>query len=123
MVSPAIAAGDALDATVVNMRFIKPIDLDMIKHIANSHDLIVTVEEHVIMGGAGSACAEALVELGDAIPMVPIFHLGLPDRFIDHGDHATLLSMEGLDAKGIEQSIRERLGSVSHIKADLKAVS
>jgi 1-deoxy-D-xylulose-5-phosphate synthase len=123
MVSPAIAAGDALDATVVNMRFVKPIDLDMIKHIANSHDLIVTVEEHVIMGGAGSACAEALVELGDAIPMVPIFHLGLPDRFIDHGDHATLLSMEGLDAKGIEKSIRERLGSVSHIKADLKAVS
>jgi len=117
MVTPAIAAGDALNATVVNMRFVKPIDLTMIERIANTHDLIVTVEEHVVMGGAGSACAEALVELGDAIPMVPIFHLGLPDRFIDHGDHATLLSMEGLDAKGIEKAIRARLTSPAQLKA------
>ncbi len=117
MVTPAIAAGDALNATVVNMRFVKPIDLAMIERIANTHDLIVTVEEHVVMGGAGSACAEALVELGDAIPMVPIFHLGLPDRFIDHGDHATLLSMEGLDAKGIEKAIRGRLMNPAQLKA------
>lgn len=117
MVTPAIVAGDALNATVVNMRFVKPIDLAMIERIANTHDLIVTVEEHVVMGGAGSACAEALVELGDAIPMVPIFHLGLPDRFIDHGDHATLLSMEGLDAKGIEKAIRGRLMNPTLLKA------
>jgi 1-deoxy-D-xylulose-5-phosphate synthase len=117
MVTPALAAGEAMNATVVNMRFVKPIDLAMIERIANTHDLIVTVEEHVVMGGAGSACAEALVELGDAIPMVPIFHLGLPDRFIDHGDHATLLSMEGLDAKGIEKAIRGRLTSPAQLKA------
>jgi 1-deoxy-D-xylulose-5-phosphate synthase len=117
MVTPAIAAGEALDATVVNMRFVKPIDLAMIEKIANSHGLIVTVEEHVIMGGAGSACAEALVALGDAIPMVPIVHLGLPDRFIDHGDHQILLSLEGLDAKGIEASIRGKIVSPIALKA------
>lgn len=117
MVTPAIAAGEALDATVVNMRFVKPIDRAMIEKIANSHGLIVTVEEHVIMGGAGSACAEALVALGDAIPMVPIVHLGLPDRFIDHGDHQTLLSLEGLDAKGIEASIRGKIVSPIALKA------
>jgi 1-deoxy-D-xylulose-5-phosphate synthase len=109
MVAPALKAAEALDATVVNMRFVKPIDLEMIESVANSHSLIVTVEEHVIPGGAGSACAEALVALGDRIPMVPIHHLGLPDRFIDHGDHATLLAMEGLDAAGIEASIRRLL--------------
>ncbi len=106
MVAPAMKAAEVIDATVVNMRFVKPIDLAMIERIANSHDRIVTVEEHVIAGGAGSACAEALVELGERIPMVPIHHLGLPDRFIDHGDHATLLALEGLDAAGIEASVR-----------------
>jgi 1-deoxy-D-xylulose-5-phosphate synthase len=116
-VAPSLAAGDALDATVVNMRFIKPLDMAMIEKIANSHDIIFTVEEHVIAGGAGSACAEALVALGDAIPMVPIVHLGLPDRFIDHGDHQKLLSIEGLDAKGIEASIRSKITSPVHLKA------
>ncbi|MBU3724229.1 MAG: 1-deoxy-D-xylulose-5-phosphate synthase [Burkholderiaceae bacterium] len=109
MVTPALSAGEALDATVVNMRFVKPIDLAMIEHIANTHDMIFTVEEHVVMGGAGSACAEALVALGDRIPMVPIMHLGLPDRFIDQGDHQKLLAIEGLDAKGIEASIRGKM--------------
>jgi 1-deoxy-D-xylulose-5-phosphate synthase len=117
MVMPSLAAGDALDATVVNMRFIKPLDMAMIETIANTHDIIFTVEEHVIAGGAGSACAEALVALGDAIPMVPIVHLGLPDRFIDHGDHQKLLAMEGLDAKGIEASIRSKIASPVHLKA------
>ncbi len=117
MVAPALAAGEALDATVVNMRFIKPLDMAMIEQIANTHDLIVTVEEHVIAGGAGSACAEALVALGDAIPMVPIFHLGLPDRFIDHGDHQKLLAIEGLDAKGIEASIRSKMVAPVALKA------
>jgi 1-deoxy-D-xylulose-5-phosphate synthase len=117
MVAPSLAAGNALDATVVNMRFIKPLDMAMIETIANTHDMIVTVEEHVISGGAGSACAEALVALGDAIPMVPIVHLGLPDRFIDHGDHQKLLSIEGLDAMGIEASIRSKMVSPVPLKA------
>lgn len=117
MVTPSLIAAEALDATVVNMRFVKPIDLDMIKRMANSHDLIITVEEHVVMGGAGSACAEALVELGDAIPMVPIAHLGLPDRFIDHGDHQALLALEGLDAKGIEAFVRGKISGPALLKA------
>jgi 1-deoxy-D-xylulose-5-phosphate synthase len=117
MVAPSLVAGEELDATVVNMRFIKPLDMAMIESIANSHDIIFTVEEHVIAGGAGSACAEALVALGDAIPMVPIVHLGLPDRFIDHGDHQKLLSIEGLDAKGIEASIRSKIASPVPLKA------
>ena len=117
MVTPSLAAAEALDATVVNMRFIKPLDMDMISQIANSHDLIVTVEEHVVSGGAGSACAEALVALGDSVPMIPIYHLGLPDRFIDHGDHAKLLAIEGLDAAGIEKSIRERISNPALLRA------
>jgi 1-deoxy-D-xylulose-5-phosphate synthase len=116
MVGPALRAGEALDATVVNMRFIKPLDLDLLRQIAATHDLMVTVEEHVVMGGAGSACAEALVAMGDSIPMIPILHLGLPDRFIDHGDHQKLLSMEGLDAAGIEASIRARMAQPVSLK-------
>ena len=109
MVAPALKAAEALDASVINMRFVKPLDLDTLAWAANNHDLLVTVEEHVIQGGAGSACAEGLVALGSRIPMVPIHHLGLPDRFIDHGDHATLLAMEGLDGPGIEASVRRLL--------------
>jgi len=123
MVAPALRAAEALDATVVNMRFVKPMDMAMVAHIAKHHDALFTVEEHVVMGGAGSAVAEALVALGDEIPMVPISHLGLPDRFIDHGDHAALLAAEGLDAQGIEQSIRQRLGQSFSARADLKVVS
>jgi 1-deoxy-D-xylulose-5-phosphate synthase len=70
---------------------------------------MVTVEEHVVAGGAGSACAEALAQAGIAKPML---HLGLPDRFIDHGDHALLLKLEGLDAAGIEASVRARFADV-----------
>jgi 1-deoxy-D-xylulose-5-phosphate synthase len=101
------------------MRFVKPLDMAMIERIANSHDMIVTVEEHVVSGGAGSACAEAFVALGDRIPMVPIVHLGLPDRFIDQGDHQKLLALEGLDAKGIEAFIRGKMS----LPLPLKAVS
>jgi 1-deoxy-D-xylulose-5-phosphate synthase len=119
MVTPSLAAAEALDATVVNMRFVKPLDMAMIERIANSHDMIVTVEEHVVSGGAGSACAEAFVALGDRIPMVPIVHLGLPDRFIDQGDHQKLLALEGLDAKGIEAFIRGKMS----LPLPLKAVS
>jgi len=101
MVGPAMGAGQALDATVVNMRFVKPLDTGLLTQLAREHEALVTIEEHVVMGGAGSACAEALAGSGR-----PFLHLGLPDRFIDHGDHGQLLAREGLDAAGIEASVR-----------------
>ncbi len=112
MVAPALGAAEALNATVINMRFIKPLDLDMLAWAANHHDLLVTIEENVIAGGAGSGCAEALVAMEDRIPMIPIMHLGLPDRFIDQGDHGKLLALEGLDATGIEASVRRHAAQV-----------
>jgi 1-deoxy-D-xylulose-5-phosphate synthase len=108
MLQPALAAGKVLGATVVNMRFIKPLDLELLKTVALEHQAIVTVEEGAIMGGAGSACAEALAEM--AI-VKPILHLGLPDQFIDHGDPAKLLETVGLSATGLEQSIRNRFAA------------
>ncbi len=110
MVAPALAAGDELDASVANMRFVKPLDAVLLAELAQRHELIVTVEEGAIMGGAGSACAEALAEAGI---VRPILHLGLPDRFIDHGDPAQLLAACGLDASGIAASIGARLGALS----------
>jgi 1-deoxy-D-xylulose-5-phosphate synthase len=81
----------------------------LLERIARTHDALVTVEENVVMGGAGSACAEALTDLG---LMRPMLHLGLPDRFVDHGDTARLLADLGLDAPGIERSIRARFGDL-----------
>ncbi|HEY6772560.1 MAG TPA: 1-deoxy-D-xylulose-5-phosphate synthase, partial [Oxalicibacterium sp.] len=105
MVAPALKAGDELDATVANMRFVKPLDVELIKRLAATHDALVTVEEGSIMGGAGSAVAEALAAEGI---IKPLLHLGLPDQFIDHGDAGKLLSLCGLDARGIAASIRQR---------------
>lgn len=105
MVAPSTRAGEALNASVVNMRFVKPIDVELIRHLAETHDYFVTVEEGVVMGGAGSACAEALVDLR---LLRPLLHLGLPDRFVDHGDPAKLLEACGLDANGILASINRR---------------
>jgi len=109
MLHPALAAGEALDATVVNMRWVKPVDAQLIAELARTHDAFVTVEEHAVQGGAGSACAEAMAAR-DA--MRPLLQLGLPDRFIDHGDPGLLLKLEGLDAAGIERSIRQRFASL-----------
>ena len=106
MVHPALAAGESLDATVVNMRFVKPLDADLLREVALGHDLLVTIEENVIAGGAGAGCAEALAAAGITVPML---HLGLPDRFIDHGDPARLLSGEGLDADGIRGAVSARM--------------
>jgi 1-deoxy-D-xylulose-5-phosphate synthase len=103
MVNPALEAAEALDATVANMRFVKPLDEALIRELAGSHELLVTVEEHQVMGGAGSAVAEALAGLG---LQNKILLLGLPDRFIDHGDPAKLLASVGLDGEGILKSIR-----------------
>ncbi len=107
MLAPALEAGATLDATVANMRFIKPLDVALLRQLAESHTALVTVEEGAIMGGAGAAVAEALAEMGI---VMPILHLGLPDSFIDHGDAAQLLSLCGLDASGITTSIRQRFG-------------
>ncbi|HVL56773.1 MAG TPA: 1-deoxy-D-xylulose-5-phosphate synthase [Burkholderiaceae bacterium] len=109
MLHPALAAGEALDATVVNMRFVKPLDVELLRELAATHEALVTIEEHVVAGGAGSGCAEALAAIGAAVPML---HLGLPDRFIDHGDPALLLRLEGLDSAGIERSVRERFAEL-----------
>ena len=105
LLAPALKAAEALNATVVNMRWVKPLDTEMLQRVAQDHAQIVTVEEGCIMGGAGSAVAEALQQLG---LVRPVLQLGLPDVFIEHGDHAQLLAAQGLDAAGIEASIRQR---------------
>jgi 1-deoxy-D-xylulose-5-phosphate synthase len=105
---PALEAGQRLNATVANMRFVKPLDTALVEELARSHEAIVTVEEGCLMGGAGSAVMEALHA---AQITVPVLSLGLPDHFIEHGDPAKLLSMLGLDADGIAKSIAERFGA------------
>ena len=109
MLAPALVAGEALDATVVNMRFVKPLDAELLRELARSHEAFVTIEEHVVMGGAGSAVGEALAQ---AAIVRPLLQLGLPDRCIDHGDQSQLLRLEGLDAAGIERAVRERFGDL-----------
>lgn len=106
MVCPALKAGDALGATVANMRFVKPLDKALVLELASTHDLLVTVEEGCIMGGAGSAVAECLAEAG---VNKNLLLLGLPDDYIEHGDHGKLLAQCGLDAAGIEAAIHKRL--------------
>jgi len=105
---PALQAAERLDATVANMRFVKPLDVALVTELARSHDAIVTIEEGCTMGGAGSAVMEALNAAGI---QVPVLALGLPDEFVEHGDPAKLLTMCGLDASGIEQSVLKRFGA------------
>lgn len=107
MLKPCLEAGDELDATVCNMRFIKPLDNDLVASLASNHELLVTVEENTVMGGAGSAVAESLASAGI---IIPILQLGLPDIFIDQGDPAQMLADCGLDKAGIIRSVRARLG-------------
>ncbi|SCK22150.1 1-deoxy-D-xylulose-5-phosphate synthase [Vogesella sp. LIG4] len=106
MVTPALAAAEQFDATVADMRFVKPLDAELVRQLAASHELLVMVEENVIMGGAGSACLEALSSAGIAIQTLL---LGLPDDYVEHGDPALLLAGCGLDAEGIARSIATRL--------------
>ncbi|MCX7250163.1 MAG: 1-deoxy-D-xylulose-5-phosphate synthase [Burkholderiales bacterium] len=103
LLQPALAAAEALDATVVNMRWAKPLDLELLLEVARSHEAVVTLEEGAVAGGAGSAVLEALQAA--RLPL-PVLQLGLPDRFIEHGDHGKLLSGLGLDAAGIERSVQ-----------------
>ena len=102
---PALQAAESLNATVVNMRWAKPLDVDLLLQVASQHDALVTVEEGAIMGGAGSAVSEALNVAGISLP---VLQLGLPDVFIEHGDPAKLLALQGLDADGIQQAITKR---------------
>jgi 1-deoxy-D-xylulose-5-phosphate synthase len=104
---PALQAAEALDATVVNMRFVKPLDEAMVLEVARAHEALVTVEEGCVMGGAGSAVAECLAAHGLALPLL---QLGLPDEVIEHGDPQKLLALCGLDAAGIEQAVLKRFG-------------
>jgi 1-deoxy-D-xylulose-5-phosphate synthase len=109
MLHPALQAAEAMGATVVNMRWVKPLDVELLVAVANSHQALVTVEEGARMGGAGSAVMEALQAAGLTLP---VLQLGLADQFIEHGDPVKLLAMQGLDATGIEASIRQRFASL-----------
>ena len=106
MVKPATDAGDELNATVANMRFVKPIDDALIFQLATTHDYLVTVEENVIMGGAGSAVLESLQAQGLNLP---VLQLGLPDIFVEHGDPSVLLADCGLNKDGVIKSVRDWL--------------
>ncbi len=101
----ALQAAEALDASVVNMRFIKPLDVDMLRRMALGHDALITVEEGTVLGGAGTACLEALQSLGLQIPLLS---LGLPDAWLEHGDPTQIMAACGLDAAGLLRSIRAR---------------
>jgi 1-deoxy-D-xylulose-5-phosphate synthase len=105
-VQPALEAGEILDATVVNMRFVKPLDRKTILQQAASHELLVTIEENAVMGGAGSGVNELLAESGMVMPVV---NLGVPDEFGEHGGRDELLSEYGLDTKGIVDAVKARL--------------
>jgi len=106
LLAAALEAGETLDATVVNMRFVKPLDEELVAQLAREHQLLVTVEENTVMGGAGSAVAETLAQRGLAVQLL---QLGLPDSFVEHGDPALLLAGCGLDKNGIIQAIQRRL--------------
>jgi 1-deoxy-D-xylulose-5-phosphate synthase len=105
LLQAALQAAESLDATVVNMRWVKPLDVDLLRQVAASHEALVTIEEGAVMGGAGSAVLEALAAEGLALP---VMQLGLPDVFVEHGDPSKLLTLQGLDATGIEASVRHR---------------
>ena len=102
MLSPAVVVGKAINATVIDMRFIKPLDEEVIKHLAASHKLLVTIEENAIKGGAGSAVNEYLSSIQSTVQTL---NLGLPDSFIEHGETALLLADCGLDSAGIQKAI------------------
>ena len=107
MTAAAEAIAEELDATVVNMRFVKPLDEDCVRAMARDHDCLVTLEENVVAGGAGSAVAECLQQQGI---QRPILHIGLPDAYVQHGERDEQLELVGLDTDGIRRRISEWLG-------------
>jgi 1-deoxy-D-xylulose-5-phosphate synthase len=106
LLAPALQASSVLDASVANMRFVKPLDIDLIKQLASTHDLFVTIEENALMGGAGAAVLEAMQALHLTNPTLC---LGLPDTFIEHGVHEAMLAECGLDEAGIVQAVQQKL--------------
>ena len=108
MLAPALVAAEEFNAAVYDMRFVKPIDEDVIRKAADEHELVVTVEENVLMGGAGSAVNEVLLRDGYRMP---VLNLGLPDEFLEHGKQPDMLRKAGLDAAGIAHSIHEKLAA------------
>ena len=106
MVKPALEAAEMIDATVADMRFVKPLDQELIGDLATSHQLIVTLEENTVMGGAGSAVNEYLVQENYSIP---ILNLGLPDRFLEHGKVPDMLAEVGLNSDAIATAIKQKL--------------
>ena len=108
LLAPALAAGDELDATVANMRFVKPIDAELIVQLAGNHSLLVSIEENAVIGGAGSEIERVLAERGIRMPLL---RLGLPDRFIDHGEQGQLLAELGLDKDGIVRAVRAHVNT------------
>ena len=118
---PALEAAEKLNATVVNMRWAKPLDVELLLKVAAEHDALVTVEDGAIMGGAGSAVAEALNAAGRVKPML---QLGLADEFIQHGDPVRLMALQGLDAAGIQFAIEKRfVVPVDSVRPALKVVA
>jgi 1-deoxy-D-xylulose-5-phosphate synthase len=105
----ALEVAEGINATVANMRFVKPLDVDLIQSLAADHDYFVTIEDGAIAGGAGSACLEALSNLGINKPLL---QLGLPDEFIEHGDYSLLMTKCGLDVEGIANSIKQRFPAI-----------
>ncbi|MFC7408144.1 1-deoxy-D-xylulose-5-phosphate synthase [Hydrogenophaga atypica] len=114
---PALQAAEGLNASVANMRWAKPLDVELLLELARNHSALVTVEDGATMGGAGSAVLEALQAAGLSLP---VLQLGLPDQFIEHGDPVKLLSLQGLDAEGIERRVRARF---SHLVGAASAAS
>ncbi|CAM3642732.1 1-deoxy-D-xylulose-5-phosphate synthase [Polynucleobacter arcticus] len=106
---PALEVAEQIDASVANMRFVKPLDIELLKSVAQDHDYFVTIEDGVIQGGAGSACLEALSAMGINKPLL---QLGLPDAFVEHGDYKFLMSKCGLDPAGIARAITLRFPEV-----------
>ena len=118
---PALAVAEQLGATVVNMRWAKPLDVALLLQVAAQHEALVTLEEGAVMGGAGSAVGEALQAAG---VLKPVLQLGLPDLFIEHGDPARLLALQGLDAAGILAAIQQRFAPlVAQLRPSLKVVA
>jgi len=113
MMTPASTLAERLDATLVNMRFIKPLDIALLREIAGSHAGLVTIEDNAVAGGAGSACSEALDAEGITTPRL---HIGIPDRFIEHGSRDDCLAAAGLDLAGIAAAIERWRATVPALK-------
>jgi 1-deoxy-D-xylulose-5-phosphate synthase len=114
MVAPAEEVGKALGATVVNMRFVKPLDEALIAELTQSHEILITIEENVIAGGAGSAVNEYLTAHK---VLLPVLNIGLPDSFVEQGTREELLSLCGLDVKGIHERVERFCEDTLQIEA------